>query len=371
MTIVVSDAFKREVKRSHEMILDFQVYTFGTATSLGFDLHLIDGQVNEDKANSIRRRASLTFLDPTGELAPETLESIFAPNTNEIKPMRGIRLSDGTEEYVSMGVYGFTDVVVNDDGQKITVQIEGFDRSSQVARQRFTDVYSVASGTDVSDAIIDIVTLRIPNLVTRSEGSVYVTPALTFDRGSDPWEAVTKIAESAGKEVFFDEDGALVIQDTPVPSIENVKWTFDTESNEAVFLTVERKLSFPEYNHVIEIGEGPGILAPFRAEAQDDNPQSPTWVGYGDYPFFHVSEFYTDVAQCEAAAIAKLRNILGATESVRFDCVPNPALAVGDIISINHPRTKIESTVYIVDSVSTPLIATRGQSCSVRERVIS
>lgn len=370
MAISVSSDFLSKLSKSHQIVTKVEILKGGAVQTLptGVSFNLISGSVIEDRANSIRRTASFEIVDPSGLLTPTSLASLIAPNKNEIKPYRGIMTSSGAE-YIPLGVFGFRQVTTIDDGENLTLQIQGFDRSEIIGRQRFTAPYAVASGTTIESAISTIIGTRYPGLTFISSVTGFTTPAVTFDVGADPWYSCTQLAESAGCEVFFDNLGRVVLQPEPDPSSATVNWTY-TSGATATITSIERGFATAEYNHVIESGEGSGVIPPVTASSTDDNPYSPTWIGYGDFPLFHVSPLLTTTAQCQAAADARLRKILGATENVTFDSIVNPALAASDIIKITQPRVQVNQVAYVVDKVVTPMDAATGQSCTVRARTV-
>lgn len=371
MAYTVSAEFLSLLTKSHKIVTKVELLKSGAVQTLpaGVNFNVIAGSMTEDRANSIRRTMTLELVDPSGQLSPTSLNSLLAPFKNELKLYRGIQTSVGPE-YVPLGVFGFREVVTDDDGRSLKIQINGFDRSDIVARQRFITPYRIAAGTAIEVAIQGIINTRIASPVYVSTVTGFTTPTATYDVGADPWQACTELAQAAGCEVFFDNIGRVIIQPEPDPSTAPVNWTY-ASGFQATITKIDRSFAAPQYNHVIESGESSNIIPPVSASASDTNSNSPTWTGYGDFPLFHVSPFLQSVAQCQAAASARLLKVLGATENVSFQGLVNPALAGSDVIVITQPRVAISQVVYVVDKVVTPMGADGTQSCSVRARTVS
>lgn len=369
MPYSVSNEFKEKVNESHQIVTKVELMYNGAVVQ---ELTSVDqATVSEDKANEVRSRLSMVIVDETGDLTPASLNDRLAPKSaNEIKLYRGLKLDSGADELVPLGVYNYKDVNIEYPGPYLTLGIEGFDRSEIIRQARFTDVYIVDAGSPIENAIRTIIQQRMPWPIDYIFGVTgFTTQRTVFDRGSDPWEACTVLAESAGYEIFFDRNGNCVLQPEPNLRTAAPNWIFDEDELSTV-LSMNKKFSSPEYNHTIEIGEGSNIPVPFFAEAKDNDPYSPTYVGLGDRPVFHVSEFYTSVAQAQAAADAKLIKVLGSSEDISFQCLANPAMMVGDLILVRYAQPKIDA-VYIIDKLSTSLRVSISQYASTRKRTIN
>jgi hypothetical protein len=186
-------------------------------------------------------------------------------------------------------------------------------------------------------------------------GNVSLTPALTWDR--DRWSSLTDLALSIGAEIVFGVDGTALIQ--PVPKVTNtVVWTVNYNE---ITITGTRELDRSQtYNAVVASGERTDNVAPARAVAYDTNPSSPTYVGnpvgsspFGLVPAFYSSPVLTTTAACLKAATTILGRVRGMTRRVSFECIPNPAVDVGDVMRINLPDGSSE--VHIIDSIQIPL----------------
>jgi len=124
------------------------------------------------------------------------------------------------------------------------------------------------------------------------------------------------------------------------------------------------------YNAVVFTGEGSAV-PPVRGYAQDDNPDSSTYVGkVGLRPYFASSPLITTQHQAVLAAKTRLLNILGIPDTISVPVPPNPALESGDVIMVTDLSQGINFPV-IIDSFPAALRASDGeQVLTCRPRVI-
>lgn len=351
------------LRTSHRVALACEVYDSGM---LAATLNPTDGKVTVDAKNALRRRCDVTLVDPTGTLTPERATDLLTPYGNELRLYRGVHLSTGPA-LIPLGVFGISDCDVDDDADELRIRLTGFDRSRRVRRARFPDVYAVPAGTNVATAIRDLIASRVPGLTYNLATTSATTPTLVFDAGDDPWKAATEMADSIGCDLFFDAQGVVTLR-RRVPS-SSPAWTFQ-EGPAATLLALGRKSSDEEtYNHVVVTGETPENAAPVRAEAVDDDPTSPTYIGgdYGDVVRFYQSQFIRTVEQAQAAADGFLARSLGQTEQVGLSAIPQPALDVDDVVEVTRKRSKV-SGLYVIDSLSIPLKFSGAMSVRMRER---
>lgn len=361
----VSDLFKAELKHSHKIATKVEVYNNGALVQ---ELNVIGGQVNASDDAAIRRRCKFTVVDRDGSLVPTSADSLLAPYGNEVRMYRGLGMPENTEELVPLGIFNISAVQVVDTGEGVKIFVEGFDRARKVQRNRFTFQYIIGAGSNYATAIQDLIEDRYPGLTYNFMPVTTTTPLLSFESGSDPWEAAQKMATSIGAELYFDVEGVCVLRPIPDPATDPVVWTY-AEGAEATILHVEKKSSDERtYNHIIVTGESSNA-PPVRAEAKDDDPSSPTYYlgDYGDVPYFYKSAFITTQAQAQAVADALLLRTLGVVEQVNFTAIVNPAHEVGDIIEITRGRAGINAR-YVLTDFNVNLDPQQPMNASTRRR---
>lgn len=367
----VSDEFKEQIKRPHKIVAKVEVLENGVAIE---ELPIHEGNVTVDATSANRRRCNIQIAGE--DYVPKDLEDLLHPlSGHELKPYRGLRLRDGTEELVPQGVFGIEDSDIQDSGESLTVATKGFDRSKVVERARFTDLYIIAEGTNYSDAIKDLIQDRRPGTTFYSTPVTHTTPPMLFGSGGwsgggDPWEKAQKMAESIGMELYFDSSGACRLRPVPKPSEQGSVWAYD-EGPEAMFLSIDRKITREDvYNGVIAFGLNTSTNEPVRIEVWDDDPNSPTYYlgSFGKVPTFYRSTMLLTSTQVTDAADAHLRKVLGTPEQVQFNSIVNPAHEVGDVITINRKRAGVDNTRHVIDKMNVPMRAANVMNITCRER---
>jgi hypothetical protein len=354
----VSADFLAEVRKTHIAKVKVEIYDIANGSVIS-TASPISGTVTIDSRRSIRRQCSLEFVDSDGTLVPQNnRSSVLLPYNREIKIWKGVVYGDGTEELVPLGVFGITRVNISDTSQGIKISVDGSDRSLRVAKAKWTkhDFY-ISENTPKEQAIHDILTDRYPAVKTLFPATGQVCPITypTLDQSSDPWKEATKIAESAGMDLYFDENGVARMRPIPDPDLGTPLITYE-DGTDSVLTQLSRDLSSDDtYNGVIYTGEGTNLTIGVIGEAWDDNPSSPTYrYTYGEVPIFKSSPNILTVGEAKDAALAELRKVIGASEKITWDQIVNPAHDVYDLIKITRTPSGVDATLML-DSVTIPL----------------
>jgi hypothetical protein len=361
----------------------FEAYDKRTTGGVSFatvpdEQPVFEGYIRVDRNSPERRRATINIVTSRGDLIPSEIDDLFMPWGNEMIVYRGVRvleLSGGERiEYVPLGIFGITDFTARDSGQGWWLQVEGSDRSEKIANARLTGKYEIAKNTNAVDAIRDLIDYRSPSGIIYAKhfaATDIELPKMVIDEEANPWDKCTEIAESIGMDLYFDNDGLLVLRPEPDPDNTAVCWEY-SEDQVGMTLDMTRRVSRREtYNHVIVAGEPVSNTEPARGEAFDDNPSSPTYYQgtFGDRPYFIVSSAVATDAQAEAMANAILNKQKGLSERLTIQALVNPAHEVGDVVLIQRERIKINAK-YVMDSFTIPLQAGSSMSSTMRKRQI-
>lgn len=386
-----SDEFFKEIKKSHT---SFAYVDCTSATNETVRLVALGGQVDVDRSASVRRRFTLTCTDPTGDLTPERAGDLLTPYGTELRPYRGVMYEDGTTEVCALGVFRLSQVSISDDsgtgtnsagnaagsssirqlGQTtgmLSINLEAFDLSRTVSRDKFTSPYTVAEGTNVVSAIKAILARTFPDLSYDALATnLTVSPTQVYDAGSDPWEACQTLAVSLGADLYFDIYGNVVLAPPPdIQSLTSADFEY-IEGQNNTMLGLEKYFSDePGYNGVVVIGESPGDeLPPVTATAWDNDPTSLTYhLGpYGEVPMFIQDQVVKTTEDAQAVATATLNAILGFVSQISVDGIVNPAYECGDVVRVVRARSKVDD-YFMIDSFSVPLSALDTQSLVLRQ----
>jgi hypothetical protein len=362
----VSERFRAAVRGSHQSVVSAEVYYEDALVSV---VYPNAGRVSIDSRRAVRRTLSLDLTDEDGSLVPGPggTTGVLSPFGSEIRVFRGVRYTDGTEEIVPLGVFVITEVNVSDDtnGRKITVT--GSDRSIRIQRARLTDPYQIASGTAVETVIADLLRSRWADVPVDfpATGATVGARVLGAGADSDPWKSAVEIAEAAGFDLAFDADGVVRMRAIPDPTETDPDETYE-DGTDAVLLDVARGFdTSTTYNGVIASSEASDVDTPVRAEAWDDDPNSPTYRygAFGQVPKFYVSSFIRTADMAATAAASQLQRELGRTEAVEWSQIVNPAHDVLDVVRLSRPVLQLDA-VLLIDRLEVPLDS-RGQMKAV------
>jgi Domain of unknown function (DUF5047) len=346
----VSDQFLAAVRSSHVLATKVTAYPPG-GSPVVLPPAATGSSVTLDRTAAHRGTCTVVIADPA-----------FYPDTGDTGPLdvygceihieRGIRFPNDTVELVSLGWYRVQTLerLTPNPGSGLT--ITGWDRSQQVADERFTSPVVSNSGL-ATDKIQALIAAVFPSAVFHITSSSETLAKSVLDR--DRWPAIQQFAQAIGYEVYVDANGEWVIQPIPDPATATQVWTVDAGPN-GVLVSVDDVVTRDGVpNGIVATGQPANGAAPVRGFVTDTDTTSPTlWGGpYGHVPFFYSSPFIRTGGQATAAAQGMLNTYKGASRSVNFNAAPNPALEPDDCILIVYPDG--HSQKHVIDSLTIPL----------------
>lgn len=366
---MATDRLLETIRVSHA-ILSYVVVTSPNQESAV--LEAVNGDVSVDRTATIRRSCSITCIDPDGTWTPQGPQSILTPFGTELRPYRGVVYDDGTSEVEALGVFRISKADVSDKVGAGEIRIEAFDLSRTVKRDRFTTPYVIAGGTNVIQAIKDILARTFPDLEYDAISTALTTTApKVYDTEGDPWDAATELATSIGCELYFDVLGRVVI--APPADIDALPSPVFTYIEGETCTMTDLSLSYsdePGYNGVIVIGESPGDELPaVRGEKWDEEPTSATYRygPYGEVPMFLTNQVVKTQADAENVAAQTLQGMLGFTSNLSIQAMVNPALEAGDVVQVKRDRVHVDD-LFTVDAFNIPMSKEGVQTLQLRQK---
>jgi hypothetical protein len=372
-----TDEFYYRIRRSHVMVSYVDLIAADQETRR---LKVLEGEVACDRTAQVRRSLTCRLVDPLGEITPRNTGEILTPYGSELRAYRGIKWQndDGTwsEEVASLGVFRLSksSITYRADGTS-EISVEAYDRSRTIQRDKFLTPYAVESGTNLLDAIKEIVKRTFPDVVYDSVTTTLATTApMLLDTGSDPWEACTALAKSMGCEIYFDVEGRLAVVPPPDIAAQPAPDFTYIEGDHCTMIDLAREFNDEQaFNGVVVTGESPGDeLPPVRGEAWDDSPTSPTYR-YGDYgevPMFITDNTAKTEEDCIKVAKAELALILGRPAALSITALVNPSYEAGDVVEVRLDRAGVDG-LYGLDAFNVPLSAEATQRLTLRERRVA
>lgn len=362
----VSDAFREAIVSCDQRAVVRAVVELD-GSELGV-LPLTGGAVDCDGT----RDGALRSLSLTVSPHPDAFDWLATAGA-EVVVARGLRLPDGTEELVPLGVFVMdADLEEAEDG---TVTVSAGDRSRRISRARWTDPYVVPAGTAVGEALADLLRACWPgcpvgSTLQAADKTTGAKLAYLDGADSDPWKDARDLAASAGLDLYFDGDGVAQVRDTPDPESDPVCWTYHS-GDEAVVLGRTRTAVLTKlYNGVVVTAEGSGVATPRRGEAWDEDPNSPTYAygPMGRVPRFYSSPLLTTQAEVDSAAQTMLARVKRPIEQASFSLLPNPAHEAFDVVEFVDADGV--SSRFMFDVVSVPLDSSGALTATARETMV-
>jgi len=372
-----TDEFYYRIRRSHTVVSYVDLIAADQETRR---LKVLEGEVACDRTAQVRRSLNCRLVDPLGEITPRNTGEILTPYGSELRAYRGIKWQndDGTwsEEICPLGVFRLSksSISYRADGTS-EIAVEAYDHSRTIQRDKFLAPYAIESGTNLLDAIKEIVKRTFPDVVYDAITTTLTTTApMLLDTGSDPWEACTNLAKSMGCEIYFDVEGRLAVVPPPDVAAQPAPDFTYIEGDHCTMIDLSREFSDENaFNGVVVTGESPGDeLPPVRGEAWDDSPTSPTYR-YGDYgevPMFLTDNTAKTEEDCAKIAKAELALILGRPASLSITALVNPSYEAGDVVEVALERAGVDG-LYGLDAFNVPLSGSATQRLTLRERRVS
>ncbi len=326
---------------------------------------VVDGEVTLDRNSATRSTLDLNVADDgSGNWIPKQVGDLLTPYGNEIQAFRGIAYPD-RNELVSLGIFRIDEASIDDS--TLEVQVTGLDRSAPIIDATFEHPLTIAYGADYRTQIINLVLNAVPATNFDIPGFSLSSPALIAEEGDDRWAFVQGMAQALGYELYYDRDGTCAMRFVQLAA-DDPTATY-SEGEGGVLIGIGRNWARQDSpNRIVVTGENTGVSGTVpRAVAIDDNPLSPTYYygPYGKKSYTWSSEYVTTDAQAADAAASILNLMRGATQSINFQSIVDPALDPGDVVQVQRERLGI-SEAHVIDSVSIPLAASGTMSATSR-----
>jgi uncharacterized protein DUF5047 len=318
--------------------------------SVGQDGGLLIGNgsvVNATLSSRVTRRLTITVDQSLYPAAPTDL---LAPYGNRLRVTYGLQFADG-------GRYAWT--VFTGRIQRPWLTSEGIaiipaaDRAYEVAEAGFLVPENSQVGNTINAEFIRLVSDAIPDAVFgASDTFVQTVPQLTWE--SDRAGALDEMATTAGAFWYVLADGSFVqrfvpwtVAGSPVVSL--------SDGLNGVIIASPLRDREDVYNSITVTGERADGTTPVFAFAEDNNPDSPTYVS-GQFGRRHKTiRLQTPQTQgtAQSAANDYLRRSVALQETWTWTMPPDASIELGDVVSLNAYDRK--DIIQVVSGFTLPL----------------
>jgi hypothetical protein len=396
-----------DAQRYGSLLVVCRITPYVNGTALGSVLYgsVSTGTFTQDRSSNQRWSGQLTIemvpTVPPPAILPVKPGSLLAPFGNEVFVETGIaggqtasvngKIDLTKVDWVPNGLFAIATSTVDDTSLDLTCTLDLYDRSWTIAQRALKFPYNVpatesANTVDEIVALLNMIWAEDPKMAPLQYNILptdATVPVASYPQGSDPWQAALDMAQAAGYELYFDRNGVCVGKPIPNPFTQPIVWNFtDQETDIAGYAgTGSTALGGSPFstpaevqivmtrdaivNDVIIEGTGYANMAtyngngiettppPMLAEAYDNNPQSPTFIGggMGDVPTFVQSALVTS-GGAQAYANNQLQIALSSSWTVTISIPPMGILDVDDVVSITRPRVGLWRTAMILDTLT-------------------
>ena len=257
---------------------------------------------------------------------------------DEIRP---VLIIDGTDHPI--GVYVPAKPVDETEGPVKSVSVSAYDRTQKVFDSNTSALLYWPAGTLWTDAVESLLTAS-------GIDTVFTEPCdAAFPTAREDWAAATPfltvvnqlLDEINYNGLWFDGSGAAILEPAALPESSAIEHILDTDDPET--RVVAGKLSrtkdyYDAANVFIVVCQNPEKGAPMRAEAVNDNPQSPISTVRRGRRICSVT--YVDNIEDQAALEAMARRLrdesLISGEVIEIETGLQAGWGVGDVVGLNY-----------------------------------
>lgn len=327
-----------------------------TATGLiseDISAYVSGGSVTCDARRSMRWSGSLTLSLPDGSpLMPTFPTDLLTPFGTQISIRVGVERIDGTTATVPLGVMDINSSTVTVSAGSREVSMEVVDVAQRIDLYRFEAPLTVPGG-DLADTINAVIADRTgtnPGLAP----SYQIVQERTFglEAETGPWAELQSVVSSFGFRLYYDRQGALVM-DSPPPPVGPATYTLVGPA------TATGTFDQRPANVAVARGEPPDGQPPVQGVAMDTNPNSPTWAGntvgqspYGRVTAFLASPLIVTQAQADQSAAALRERTSGLAAAWTVTRAFDPTIDPDDVVRIPLSGNQVD---VLVDSITVNL----------------
>ena len=282
-------------------------------------------------------------MDDSGDIKTLFTGSFLAPEkevnwlTDEIRPE--LILNGVTHR---LGVFLPAIVSETDDGVTKSIPIEAYDRGWLARDCRVESRPFFAAGTNYLSAVSSILTSAgIIQIIETPTEAVLAEDREDWEVGTSCLDIANQLLDEINYEhIWFDRDGACILEPVAVPSAQNIEHTLD-ENN------VESMLS-PGMSNTTDFYSTPNVFicicsnadkgTVLTATAENTNPQSPLSIARRGRRIAKVVQVNNIASQEELQLYANrlVTDTMFTGETVRVQTALLPGFGVGDTVALQY-----------------------------------
>lgn len=357
--------FDTQLRETAKMRVRVRMQNLAGDTLSELTERLVDGQVNIDTTGEADRQCSLTLDDPRHTL---NLDS-DGPSDGALYADRMIRVDyglyvDAMAEWVDVPVFTGPVVTMSRNGAVVEVTCLG---KEHLAKGNCWRPLHLRKGMNVAEAIRTILRERAgEDRFAFGSTTKRLPKPVDLDRMAQPWASAKRLAESLGRQLYYDGAGVCRLRTPPRGSLftfgpllvmNDPQVSYDLST---VINTVWVKGHKPKGKDRVTAN----VVAPQR------HPLSPWRLGRNGEPRFFVELIEKDgvrsVKDARELARSTLREKLDEGVSAVFDSLPVPHLDPLDVVRLHTDEV---SVTFKLKQASLPLTHAGLMSVGTTKRV--
>lgn len=336
------------------------------------DIPVIGATEEGDRSLRVPERMTLSVPREAGGVSwvPVTPDAPLGAYGQQLRVSLGVGLSNGDVEWLNRGWF-----VVNSsslDGDVVTVECLGL--LALVDEATLITEYQPGAGATMGTVLRDLLEPGVTVNLDAAPASMSVASVASWS--DNRLDAVLSVLDAWGADGAVDESGTFSVVDAG--AAHSVVGSVDDGADGVALSWAGSSSRDGAFNYVVVKGTYPDTAgaqagAEIIATAYDLTEGSPFKYG-GDFspypvPYTYASPLLTTKQQCQKAArtiLARLKR----TASKRIDCtiIPNPAVQLGDYLSVTSSRLGLTDQTCSVEALKLPY--TPGDPMSLTLRTV-
>lgn len=323
------------------------------------------GSISVDRSRPVRRNFSFSLINKNNEFTWNEGARIWLDK--RVRVLVGLKLKDGTVEYVPQGVFILTEPTTSSTPQGNVTTISGQDKAYLYndRRGKFVNEQIIEAGVNVATAIKLIAQTEGETLFLFDNITETVPYELTFSATDNRWNAMQSLAALAKCEIYYDVNGFLVlrkIEDLNQLQNDAAVWSFT--KGDMFYAGNVRKLDEQNmYNDFVTIGGGSETqVVSHRLTVTETDPlwqDCPYSIErIGKITYFHnegnADSLLSTVEECLWRNKYELLRHLGYAERISMNSAPIFILDASDIVQIEDNENGTSGR-YMVEKFDIPL----------------
>lgn len=324
------------------------------------------GSISIDRSRPIRRSFSFSLYNKDGQYSWGENSNIWLDK--RVKVYTGLKLRNGSVEFIPQGVFLLTEMSDNHTRESKTVSFSGQDKMMLFTdkRGKFINEMTIQTGVNVATAI-KLITQDVGETLFNFDTVTETVPyELTYAGTDNRYTAMEELAKFAKCEIFYDTNGYLrlkKVEDLNQLQNESSVWKF--EVGDLFYAGNLRKLDDQQmYNQFVSVGGGSQTQTVRHILTVTE--QTPVFAGspYSIEKLGRITYFHNDgnpdpllVTQNDCIYRNKYECMqkLGYVERVSVSIAPLYILDVNDIVEIYDSANNVEGR-YMIEKFDIPLI---------------